>query len=150
MKKCITYLLLLTFQLNAHAQTTPGFGWAFKIGKDSLDLSRVIGKDFAGNIYIAGEFRDVNVDFDLGAGTALLSAASINFDDVFVAKYNSAGVYQWAFRIGGVNDEWLNDMFVDSIGKFSINCRNSLSFWPDDDMHFFCIDDYIIIKAQTD
>ena len=120
MKKCITYLLLLTFQLNAHAQTTPGFGWAFKIGKDSLDLSRVIGKDFAGNIYIAGEFRDVNVDFDLGAGTALLSAASINFDDVFVAKYNSAGVYQWAFRIGGVNDEWLNDMFVDSIGNVYI------------------------------
>jgi hypothetical protein len=120
MRKLISFLFILAFTGVAQAQTAPAYNWAFKLGKDSLEIASMIGKDNAGNIYIAGEFRDVNVDFDPGPGTALLSASTTNFDDVFVAKYNAAGAYQWAFKLGSTNDEWLNDLHVDSLGNVYI------------------------------
>lgn len=73
--------------------------WASAIGSATNDVGNAIAVDASGNTYVTGSFTGTNVDFDQGAGTANLSAAG-NLD-VFVAKYNTNGQYQWAFPIGG-------------------------------------------------
>ena len=44
-----------------------------------------------------------NMDFDPGAGSALLSTNGSY--DAFVASYTSAGAFNWAKRVGGTLDD---------------------------------------------
>lgn len=76
------------------------YQWAFKIGGAVGDFGYGIDVDGSGNCYVTGFFNGPNTDFNPGAGTAFLSTGGPGDDDVFVAKYNSSGVYQWAFNIG--------------------------------------------------
>jgi len=55
--------------------------------------------DASENIYAIGNFEGANIDMDPGAGSALLSASTSNYN-IFVAKYNSSLQYQWAFKLG--------------------------------------------------
>lgn len=74
--------------------------WAWGIGHlaDTVN-SYAIALDKNANILITGWFTGT-VDFDPGVGTHLLTANSNN-GDVFIAKYNSNGVFIWAFNMGG-------------------------------------------------
>jgi gliding motility-associated-like protein len=81
--------------------------WAFKIGGSNLDEANGITVDPQGNVYVTGYFRGQNVDFDPSStGTALLNSNGEQGGDpgyggdIFIAKYNSGGQYQWAFNIG--------------------------------------------------
>lgn len=72
---------------------------------------RNIATDSLGNIYISGNFNS-SIDFDPSASNTILT--TISFDDIFVAKYNSAGVFQWAFSIGGNSYDQVYNMVVDN------------------------------------
>lgn len=74
------------------------FVWATRIGGTNNEFGTSIKVDGSGNIYLTGNFRGT-VDFDPGAGVANLVANGL-WEDVFVAKYNNSGSYQWAFKIG--------------------------------------------------
>ena len=79
--------------------TTAGaYRWAFSMGGAGSEDGNSISIDGSGNIYVVGDLGSANVDFDPGAGSSPLSA--IGTRDVFLAKYNSSGVYQWAFNVG--------------------------------------------------
>lgn len=75
-----------------------GLLWAKKIGGTSDDYANALRVDSAGNVYITGSFQG-SVDFDPNAGMAFMSSNGL--DDIFIAKYSSSGVYQWAKKIGG-------------------------------------------------
>ncbi|MEP7375332.1 MAG: gliding motility-associated C-terminal domain-containing protein [Chitinophagaceae bacterium] len=83
------------------------FIWAFRFGGANRDDVASLATDQNGNLYITGYFRGANIDFDPGAGVANLTSngdAGIDPEyggDIFIAKYNTAGQYQWAFNIGG-------------------------------------------------
>ncbi|MCD4745098.1 MAG: hypothetical protein K8R58_02240, partial [Bacteroidales bacterium] len=69
-----------------------------------------VGDDFGnaivvdgGDIYITGSFDSPNIGF----GTWNLSATAF---DIFVAKYNSAGVCQWAYNPTGSGDDYGTDI----------------------------------------
>jgi gliding motility-associated-like protein len=91
--------------------TTSGqYVWAFKIGGSNLDEANAITVDPQGNVYVTGYFRGQNVDFDPSStGTALLNSNGEQGGDpgyggdIFIAKYNSGGQYQWAFNIGSTS-----------------------------------------------
>jgi len=83
------------------------FIWAFRIGGSNRDWGDAITTDQNDNVIITGFFRGSNVDFDPSAAVANLTSNGDSGSDpgyggdIFLAKYNSAGQYQWAFNIGG-------------------------------------------------
>jgi hypothetical protein len=83
---------------------------AYKLG-GQLSQSMSVGSfvlDMSANMYVTGSFSSSNLcDFDPGPGTATLYSAGLNKNDVFFAKYDSAGNYLWAKSLAdtSVHDE---------------------------------------------
>jgi hypothetical protein len=69
--------------------------WGFGLGAGQYDYGEGICTNSSGDVIITGQF-DNTVDFDPNGGSANLTGSS----NIFVAKYNSSGAYQWAFGIG--------------------------------------------------
>lgn len=70
--------------------------------------------DNSGNIYLAGLFN-ANSDFDPSPSTYTLTP--VGGSDVFIAKYNSSMVLQWAGQIGNTNSENLKQLKLDGNGN---------------------------------
>jgi len=81
--------------------------WAKRVSGTSTDAGHGVAVDSSGNPYITGYFRNTA---SFGA-TSLTSAGS---DDVFVAKLDSNGNWQWAKRAGGTSTDRLEGIAVDS------------------------------------
>ncbi|MBA4241492.1 MAG: hypothetical protein C0448_12260 [Sphingobacteriaceae bacterium] len=106
----------------AKYDTTGAYVWAISMGSNNKhDYSYGIDVDASENIYITGGFEET-VDFDPSVGTATLTSASVSAQDIFVAKYNSSGIYQWAFKVGGSSlvDDHAFDIDVTPIGDIYI------------------------------
>ena len=86
----------------AKYSTAGAYVWAKNIGGANGDIGYGIAVDGTGSIYITGYF-ETTADFDPGAGTANLTVGGSN--DIFVAKYTSAGNYVWANKIGGIGSD---------------------------------------------
>ncbi|MCX6641442.1 MAG: T9SS type A sorting domain-containing protein [bacterium] len=89
------------------------FGWVKRIGGAGDDIGGDIVIGGSSNLYISGCFHGTAVDFDPGPGIALLNSAG-EFD-AFFAKYNLSGDYLWAGGIGGVSDDYGNDITLDGL-----------------------------------
>ena len=72
------------------------YKWAHGIGGNKSDQSFSLEIDPAGGVYVAGIFRSDTVDFDPGVGTKNLTTVT---EDMFLAKYDTAGNYVWAFEV---------------------------------------------------
>ncbi len=83
--------------LDATALTPPHL-WSQRFGGTSLDLGRSVAVDGSGNVVVTGYFQGT-VNF--GGGNLVTAGGT----DIFVAKYDAAGVYQWSQRFGST----LND-----------------------------------------
>ncbi len=95
------------------------YNWAINAGGTSSDVGFSIAVDASGNSFVSGTFQG-SADFDPGASTANVTSSGGN--DIFVSKYNSAGVYQWAFKIGGSasDDSWYKSTDI------SLDCSNNV------------------------
>ncbi len=71
--------------------------------------------DNAGNIFVAGSFTGTA---DFGSSVQLTSSGS---DDIFLAKYNSSGVCQWAKKAGGSGSDAAMGLDLDSDGNIFIS-----------------------------
>ncbi|MDZ4844547.1 MAG: SBBP repeat-containing protein [Chitinophagales bacterium] len=69
--------------------------WAINDGGVHLDIGLDIGLDNAGNVYVAGTFDSIAF---FGNETLY----SVDYYDLFVAKYNDKGIMQWVRQAGGV------------------------------------------------
>lgn len=72
-----------------------------------------IAVDASGNVFVGGAFNSGSVNF----GTGGLTNAGTNTSDIFLVKYNSSGVAQWAQSAGGSANDLANGVAVDSIGN---------------------------------
>jgi len=87
-----------------------GVGWAGQAGGLGADAGKACAADAAGNFYVAGAFSD-RANF----GTNILNSAGQN--DIFIAKYNNAGVLLWIRRAGGSGFDAANGITVDPAGN---------------------------------
>lgn len=76
----------------------------------------IIALDGAGNVYVAGDFSGSD-DFDPSTGVVTLTSAG--YYDVFVCKFNNAGSFLWARRIGGTGNESVVGIAVDGTGNIN-------------------------------
>lgn len=110
-------LLLMLFTVRLNAQT---YNWAIGEGGIGNDAANGIASDATGNAYVTGNF----------AGSANFSGQDIQGNklyDIFIAKYNTAGVLQWVINRGGVNNEQANGIrvkngFIYICGFFEDSC----------------------------
>jgi hypothetical protein len=73
------------------------YQWAHAIGDNLSDGGNCIAISPLGDIFLAGMFHGT-MDFDPSAGTGILSTGA---EDMFLAKYDTAGNYLWAKNMGG-------------------------------------------------
>lgn len=101
MKKIFTLFALCLLLNTANAQTNTLYQWSGVINNSSSSSfsENAVGvvADASGNIYTAGYFAGT-VDFDHTAGVTNLTASGTQ--DIFIAKYNSSGALQFAYKIG--------------------------------------------------
>lgn len=91
--------------------------WAKSYGSFSNEGADGIAVDRAGNVIVTGTFR-FTVDFNPGAGIdTLVSAGSV---DACWVKYDPAGNYLQAGRLGGTNDDWGRKLAVDGGGNIYV------------------------------
>jgi hypothetical protein len=109
----ITLLQLLL--LPSYAQPVK-FEWVRTIGApggvDAEGVSITLDADKA--VVTAGNFRST-ADFDPGAG--VFNLTSNGAQDIFITKHDTAGVFKWAKRIGGIWDDYMIDAKFDNDGN---------------------------------
>lgn len=98
--------------------------WANHIGGTTTSEGpHGVGTDANNNIYVTGYFGSTtltgaqNANFNPAGGGTISTQGN---EDIFVAKYDSNGVYQWAFGLGNIGQEtqeraW--DIATDNLGN---------------------------------
>jgi hypothetical protein len=84
-----------------------GHQWSVDFGGTGGDIGKALAVDSGGNVYFAGLFAET-VNF--GGGNLV----SVGANDIFVAKYNSAGVHQWSDSYGSTLDDEGRGLAIDS------------------------------------
>ena len=96
MNKCYLFLL---FTLQITFSFAQNWEWATRSGGANQDINRDITLDSDKNVYTCGFFNDTSI-----FGTDTVVAAQ--WEDLYLAKYDSLGNYQWVFTAGaGFNNE---------------------------------------------
>lgn len=87
--------------------------WAVKAGGTADERGTSIAVDGSGNVYVTGHFQ----------GTANFGVSSVTSNgskDMFVAKYNTAGVLQWVNSGGGTGEDFGYGLAVDGAGNVAV------------------------------
>lgn len=100
---CLLWLLGCGLAFSASAQS---WAWANSVGAGSGNATAV---DSAGNVYVTGSFKGT-VTF----GSTTLT--SVGKKDIFVAKLDPTGTYQWVQHAGGADDDGGTAIAVDRHG----------------------------------
>jgi len=93
-----------TFIFVAKFNSAGQFLWATQSSGSSGNTCyaslKSICADVNNNLYICGNFKD-KMGFEISGASAL---SSLNYNDIFVAKLNSSGAFEWAKQAGGSAD----------------------------------------------
>ena len=95
--------------------------WATRIVGSSADVGISISMDSLGNMYVTGFYYYYDVAIFNSDGSLFGTLPNSGGPDAFIVKYNSAGMAQWATRIGGSASESGRDITVDSSGNICVS-----------------------------
>lgn len=108
--------LLVKFNANGDYQ------WGLQLGGTDQETPTDIAIDSQNNIYVTGGFKgtaEFNPASPGGAGELVNSNPdALNKNDIFLAKYNSAGTFQWAHQVStGAHNEFSRSISIDPTGN---------------------------------
>lgn len=92
--------------------------WVNQCGSTLRDMAYSVAVDSQGNAYIGGSFRSATMDvgnFSL-RNTSTGGPNSANYD-LFVAKLDMQGNWQWATQAAGSGSEYASSVAVDALGQ---------------------------------
>ncbi len=106
-KFCFCCFILISLKINAQ-DNPPLIGFDIKSSNSGPSYVTDIAKDASGNIYVAGVF---------GGTMEAYSLTSAGSNDIFFAKFNSAGSLLWIKRIGSTGDDQALTISFDQTGS---------------------------------
>lgn len=86
------------------------FGFALSVGSPGSDCAYALCNDSLNNIYVTGFFVQT-ADFDPGPG--VLNLTSAGSTDIFLCKFNSIGVLQFATSLQGPGSDMVHCLTLD-------------------------------------
>lgn len=98
--------------------TDGSYGWTATMGSAGYDMGHSVIVDGSDNVYFTGHFQNT-VDLDPTAGVDLRTSIDASVD-VFLIKYNAAGVYQWTQTMGGSFWDGSYEIDADDAGNIFI------------------------------
>lgn len=104
--------------------------WAIGCEGAANGMGNDVAVDSLENAYMTGYFRG-SVDFDPTTGTAVRTSQG-SANDIFLAKYDANGIYQWAISLGGASSDFGYGVTVDDGGNSLITgyFSDSVDFDP--------------------
>ena len=99
---------------NDRPEAELGFAWARRGGATLWDSATAIVTDSDGNSYVTGGLSG-NADFEGGTGAAQFN--SIGGSDVFVAKFDTNGIIDWALGFHGPHNDYGSAIAIDDSGN---------------------------------
>lgn len=96
--------------------------WANSAGGKYSDEGKSIAVDLDGNSFISGEFKSDTITF---SGFNFFRVDTAAAEDVFIAKYDSSGAFQWANIVGTLDNDDGNGTAVDMNGNVYVACSFS-------------------------
>ncbi len=91
--------------------------WARRITTTGSDIGIDVTTDAAGNLYVSGIYSGTLTVYAADGSTSLFSITNAGNTDVFLAKYNSAGVAQWVRKLSSTAADSVSHMVTDSAGN---------------------------------
>lgn len=112
MKNLLPLFLFLFISFGVYSQAN--WAWVNNAGGTGDDRATAICRDNVGNSYVTGSF---NGTVSFGSGNNLISYGG---SDVFIAKYNNNGQFQWAKKAGSISNDKGLDIKVDNQGNILV------------------------------
>ncbi len=118
--------------------------WATSAGGSSGDYSRSIALDSAGNSYVTGKFL----------GTATFGSTSLtisgDYPDIFAAKMDADGNWQWATSAGGSSSDYGSSIALDSTGNsYVTGCFQGTATFDSISLTSSGLDDIFVAKIDA-
>jgi hypothetical protein len=95
--------------------------WATYYGGTGDEIGYSVTTDAAGNIYLAGITNSTSGIATPGAHQPAFGSTTTSFNDGLLAKFNSAGVRQWATYYGGTENETIYSVVTDDSGHVYVS-----------------------------
>src|SRR4051812_28563380 len=126
----LALIVVVVLALAATGAVAQSVDWVKQAGGRDIDQARGVGVDAAGNVYVTGVFGKslacffcgLPATFGPGSPNETVLTPVDGTQDLFVAKYDNAGVLQWAKSAGsgGVDDAY--GIAVDHEGNSYVTC----------------------------
>ena len=150
MKKVVFIFYSLFFFQSLFSQEA-GFDWAKSIGSSSGEDVRGFCVDEDGNSYVTGIFSNI-IDFD--PSPEIFELIPSGSSDIYIAKYDPTGNFEWAKSIGNTGSDVSDDIYVDVSNNLFITGYFSLTVDFDPDFETYELTalgggDCFILKLNT-
>lgn len=105
------------------------FMWVRSQGGLLVDITNSVALDITGNVYVTGVFKSANFESTIGG---VLFSAIGGVEDIFITKYDNAGIFQWSNQIGGADRDIATSITVDKSGNAYLtgSFKGSVDFDP--------------------
>ncbi len=132
MKAIKKVIIVIIFNLFVSFLSASSYEWTKSLGSINSEKGKTVKTDNAGNIYIAGDYRDtINFAEDWGS-TDIKTNRGVN--NSFIMKINNDGTYGWTKTIRGVDYDQINNLSIDNMNNiyFISTVRKSIVNFAED------------------